>query len=72
MGSEPIGVIALTLVTAAFLLFVAIELAGLTLPGFHTISYLGHHSPALKYTLVVAVLLFDAWLWWHLSQPVPK
>jgi hypothetical protein len=73
MGHEPLtGLIVLALLTAAWLVFAAIELAGLALPGWHTVSYLAHNYPPLKYALVIAPLIFSAWLLYHLSQPVAK
>ena len=47
----------------------AVELAGLTLPGFHTISYIAYHNPTVRW--LVAALFVGANIWWlvHSGQP---
>ncbi len=57
--------------------FVAYEIAGLTLPGWHTVSFLASQNPALHVGItvafVVAGLVGAAWFWWHARKGrIPK
>ena len=73
MGSDSIvGVIALALVTAGFLVFAAIELGGLALPNWHTVSWLSHHYPPLRIAILAAILAFGVWWWLHSGGDIPK
>ena len=53
------------------LLFCAVELAGLTLPGFHTISFVAKHNRWLYYAIWGAFVLAGPvgvwWWWWHIT-----
>ena len=53
------------------LLFIAYEIAGLTLPGWHTISFIAKHHPWL-YTLILTAFAVGGpvgvWWWaWHIN-----
>jgi len=54
------------------LVFVAFEIAGLTLPGMHTISYLAHHYPPLRLLILALFLLMAAWWTIHSGRSIPR
>jgi len=62
----------LVIVTA----FVGYELAGLVLPGWHTVSFFAIHNPALAIGIAVAAFLaliaFEVWWWRHMHSSIPK
>jgi hypothetical protein len=51
-------------------------MAGLTLPGWHTVSYFAQHSPILALAIGVGIASSGAGglLWWrhHLKTDIPK
>lgn len=67
-----VALIVLSLLTAAWLVFAAIEIGGLALPHWHTVSFLAHNYLPLRIALLAAVAFFWLWLFWHLGQPVAK
>jgi hypothetical protein len=54
------------------LVFVAFEIAGLTLPGMHTISYLAHHYPLLRLLILALFLLMAVWWTIHSGRSIPR
>ena len=54
------------------LVFVAYEIAGLTLPGLHTISFLAHNHYYLRLLILILFLLMPAWWWIHSGHPIPR
>lgn len=56
--------------------FVAFEMAGLLLPGWHTISYYAAHNAVLDYFLLAAFVLGGlggaVWFWFHIRRGIPK
>jgi hypothetical protein len=56
--------------------FVAFEMAGLLLPGWHTISYYAHANRWLDYLISALFLAGGAggFIWWrhHVSQNIPR
>jgi hypothetical protein len=54
------------------LVFVAFEIAGLTLPGLHTVSYLAHHYPPLRLLILALFLLMPIWWMQHSGGNVPR
>ena len=44
---------------------VAYELAGLTVPGWHTISYSAQRSWLLRIIILAGILASAAWWWLH-------
>ncbi len=61
---------------AISLLFVAYEMAGLTIPGWHTISYYASHNQTLRFAISCVMLLAGpisgAWFIWHTSHFIPR
>jgi hypothetical protein len=58
------------------LLFTAYELGGLTLPGWHTISFFAHEHVWLRWTIsaafVVAGLSLAIWFPVHAAHDIPR
>jgi hypothetical protein len=54
------------------LVFVAFEIAGLTLPGMHTVSYLAHGYMPLRLLILVLFALATIWWWQHSGTEVPR
>lgn len=52
------------------LVFVAYEIAGLTLPGVHTISYLSHGHITLRVLILALFVLLPFWWWWHSGHQI--
>lgn len=53
-------------------LFAFYEIAGLTLPGWHTISYYAHRYLWVKVAITLGFIVGAAWFWLHASGDVPK
>lgn len=51
---------------------VAYELAALTLPGLHTISFYAHQQVWVRVTLTVALLSLAPLFWIHASRDIPR
>jgi hypothetical protein len=51
---------------------VAYEIAGLTLPGRHTISYSAHRSRPLRLVIFGGFIFGAAWWWWHSGQEIVR
>jgi len=52
--------------------FVFYEIAGLTVPGWHTISWYAHHHVYLRLLILVAFLLAPVWWTIHSGQDIPR
>ena len=62
----------LFLVALLTLAFIFYEIAGLTLPGFHTISYLSHNHWYLRLLILIGFCLAPYWWWIHSGSPIPR
>jgi hypothetical protein len=62
----------LDLALAAFLVFYVIERGGLTIPGWHTVSYLAHDNLWIRATLTLAILVSAGWFWIHTGHHIPR
>ena len=54
------------------LAFTAYEIAGLTVPGWHTISFLAHGNALLRGVILAGFLLAPIWWWLHSGHAVAK
>jgi hypothetical protein len=52
--------------------FVFYEIAGLTVPGWHTISWYAHHHVYLRLLILTAFILTIPWWWLHSGSSIPK
>lgn len=50
--------------------FIFYELAGLTIPGWHTISYLAHNHWYLRFLILLGFLLAPIWWMIHSGRPI--
>lgn len=62
----------LFIVAILTLAFIFYEIAGLTLPGWHTISYYSHNHWYLRYLILVGFALTPFWWFAHSGQPIPR
>ena len=60
------------LVGAAFLCGLAYEIAGLTVPGWHTFSYSAHRSTLVRGSILGSVLGLFLILAIHFAQPIGR
>ena len=68
-GEDLAVLFAVAILTMAFIFY---EIAGLTVPGMHTISYLAHHHWYLRAAILLAFLLTPIWWVIHSGQEIPR
>lgn len=54
------------------LVIVTYEIAALTLPGWHTISWFAHEHIWLRVALTAAIFALVPLFWYHASQNIPR
>ena len=54
------------------MVFTAYEIAGLTVPGLHTISYLAHHYTPLRLVILIFFGLMPIWWIIHSGRDIPR
>jgi Ca2+/H+ antiporter len=51
---------------------VAYEIAGLTVPGWHTISFFATQYLWLRLGILGSIILVAIWWWWHSGRKVNR
>jgi hypothetical protein len=68
-GEDLAVLFVLAIMTMGFIFY---ELAGLTLPGWHTISWFSHHHMYLRVVILIAFALTVPWWWLHSGSDIPR
>lgn len=62
----------LIIATLAWAAFAIYEMGGLTLPGWHTVSYFAHEHLWLRVILTAAIFALAPLFWLHASRDIPR
>lgn len=73
LGAPEVNAVLIALgVAVTGMALIAYEIAGLTVPGWHTISYSGHRSWLVRFGIVGLALAFIGWWLVHSASNIVK